>query len=479
MCSHSFMLAGHPADIHDLGQAISAAARSGSLQRVLEVLQFTQAVHGGFISSHSVQQLSWWLGSLPEQGTALVEFALTKLHHARVLHPRNHADMHNQMRIQAARQGNIDILEGLACPPNLIAAEQRTRLLCAACLSGSLHAVLVLLHSRHQDWETLVNVIDTESGHTALTCACSGDNAPVLHVLLGAPAAEVGIGDEELLDAAAVCAQHGSLRCLAFLEAHPACSGSDEWAHLRSEAVAANEAGTRPCTACTPVRGLGGRAEQRRADTFMPLGLSPQCSGNNRRLCHAGRAAATAAAAAAGSAAQLPLDCQQQPRQQQPRLPPPEGMYTLAVTSMAARHCSFVRRVCWAGDEVGMQLAVGMLLRGAPTDTLPWGKKGLLSRVLLQDVVFGAGQAQMRRGRDTALCDAFGVQQGALAPHRRHMLRVLLGITGPAACPFSAVEGNETLVTLWKDARWLGSPIRHGRGGMVACRRRRQRAAVK
>jgi len=129
-------------------------------------------------------------------------------------------------------------------------------------------------------------------------------------------------------------------------------------------------------------------------------------------------------------------------------------------------HCSALRTACWAGDEAGLHLALGMLFVGAPLAVLPWGRAGLLACVLMQDSVRGSIQGTNARWKEAA---AEGGDSPP--PARQRMLRLLLSVVGRAAAPASSVQGSEMLRGAWAAARWGGSEIRHGRGALLMFRR--------
>ena len=137
----------------------------------------------------------------------------------------------------------------------------------------------------------------------------------------------------------------------------------------------------------------------------------------------------------------------------------------------SCNHSSALRRVCWRGDEGGLHLALGLMFAGQPLAALPWGKRGLLSHVPHVDGVNEGpgGYPWAREKRPPPDSDT-------MPRRRQRMLRLLLGITGPAACPPSVLAAHPALVPVWRAARWDGSAIRHGRRGAVLARRAARRA---
>ena len=189
----------------------------------------------------------------------------------------------------------------------------------------------------------------------------------------------------------------------------------------------------------------------------VPLRLRPQLSGGSRPL-H--RQALTAACGE--EAVHTLLSCAQR------GVLKPCFSSRLPLTAPLRQHCSVLRRACWAGDEEGLYTALGMMMVGAPLAVLPWGCKGLQAHVMLDDAVRGGMQGAHARWKEN---------EGKTHPSapRRRMLRVLFGLCGSFAAPFSAVGGQEVLRQEWRAARWGGSALRHGRRGAVLCRSRQRR----
>jgi len=147
----------------------------------------------------------------------------------------------------------------------------------------------------------------------------------------------------------------------------------------------------------------------------------------------------------------------------------PAKWYNNCLAAVTDARCSVLRHVCWAGDEVGLHLALGVVFLGQPLTALAWGIRGVLSHVLHLD-----GWNDTHDGRPWARENRPPPDSDLTPPRRRRMLQLLLGITGPAACPPSVLAQWSALAPLWRAARWGGSALRHGRGGMV-----RHRAATR
>jgi len=135
---------------------------------------------------------------------------------------------------------------------------------------------------------------------------------------------------------------------------------------------------------------------------------------------------------------------------------------------VTGRHNWLLRTVCMWGDEAALHAGLGLLLLFFPLAILPWGSHGLVERCLSAWHTPDKWALRTMRTSARPMADLEDVP-----PRRRRMLQLLLGITGPAACPPSVLARWPAVAPLWRAARWGGSALRHGRGGMV-----RHRAAT-
>jgi len=275
--------------------------------------------------------------------------------------------------------------------------------------------------------------------HTQVEACCHGGNLPELTLLLDlskGAASQRGAGG---------ASQRGAGGAAWSLELGAALNTALKNSQWQKRDAAQGAAGWR--------RALQVMVAHTGAGTTALLALRPQLSGGSRTLHR------HALAAMHGEDACAALLSSAQKGVLKPHL-----VHRLPLEAPLREHCSSLRHVCWVGDEDALCVALGLLFVGSPLAVLPWGKKGLHAHILLDDAVRGGLQGGHARSKAAAA----GIVHPSVV--RQRMLRLLFGLCGSFAAPFSTARGQEVLLVEWRAARWGGSAIRHGRRSTVLSR---------